>query len=221
MHKFCQPLDAFLDWCHQHFHRKDLVQHPLLKLVKCLVSESPVCSYFPPSEAFLQLINEVKSGLEIRKHPRKLQLLQNYSPILFYALVEMPDGTVPKELVDIFEKLEEKLKNTFNQDAHFLEPSFSEEAANKFSFLPNWKSINVRGVYKQDLISSSQKKSRSEQCNKDYRGHPSLTPGIFTLYCDHGLLCSFGLCVTKSIMIISEFRRLQYWFEYISVTKYA
>ena len=135
MHKYCQPLDTFFDWCHQHFHWKDLIQHPLIKFVKCLVSESPVCSYFPPLAAFQQLISEIKSGLEIRKHPRKLQLIQNSSPILFHALVEIPEGIVPKELVDIFEKLKEKLKCTFKQDAHFLEPSFQKKwIANFHSF---------------------------------------------------------------------------------------
>ena len=204
LHNCCQPLGAFFDWCHQQFHWKDLIQHPLLKLVKFLVSESPVCSYFPPADTFLQLISEVKSGLEIRKHPRKLKLLLDYSPILFHALVEIPGGKAPKELVDIFERLESKLQTTFKQDAHFLESTLSEQAGNTFSFLPNWTSINVRGFYKQDLISaSSQKKDRSQQCNKDYRVHPSLTPGIFTLYCDHGLLCFFGFRVNSSWLLVN------------------
>ena len=50
------------------------------------------------------------------------------------------------------------------------------------SFFPSLPRIRNRRHYEADV----DKKSKVQLCKKGYNAHPSLTPGIFTLFCPHG-----------------------------------
>ncbi len=126
-------------------------------------------------------MEEMEIGYNIQKNPETLHCLQNEAPILFAVLRDLP---VEEPLLRLFKCLKTKVKDTFRQDAHALKTVSRSTSGNRFSYLPNWPVINERGANKQDLIKSNKKKDL--ECTKDYRGHPTLMPGIFTLYCKHG-----------------------------------
>ena len=193
LQQHCMPLAKFIEWCETTFERVDFIAPSILTFLKCMSSTSPVCSYFPHSPIFLNLIAEVKCGLDIRNHPKKLQALHGLAPVIFSAILQFPTHLLPIQLLDLFETLEVKVKATFRQDPHSLQAVSADELPNSFSFLPNWPILNVRGLYKQDLVCAKDKSE--ELCTKEYRGHPTLMPGIFTLYCKHGKHSLVNVCV--------------------------
>lgn len=79
------------------------------------------------------------------------------------------------------------------------------------SFFPSLPRIRNRRHYEADV----DRKSKVQLCTKGYNAHPSLTPGIFTLFCPHGmfLLCSIyimhihissGICYGFEAMRLHE-----------------
>ena len=185
----CPPVARFFNWCLRIYERSDLFPTPVWKFFRCIASVSPVCSYFPPDGVFLDVLAEIMAGLDIRTQPEKLLTLQRAAPILFNLLTALPVGNIPDELKTLFEAMADKLKLTFAKGSHYLDPVETNDASasNEISFLPNWPQRNQRGLYKQDLLKSGQNRLQHD-CTKDYRGHPRLMPGIFTLYCKHGML---------------------------------
>ena len=56
-----------------------------------------------------------------------------------------------------------------------------------FSSLPK---VHGHGLYEVDKKASTDK---NEQCHKESWGHPTLSPGIYTLYCPHGTCYGFSI----------------------------
>ena len=79
-----------------------------------------------------------------------------------------------------------------------------------YVFSPSLPRIRNRRHYVADVG----KKSKVQLCTKRYTGHPSLTPGIFTLFCPHGMFllrtsCTFicnalGICYGFEAMRLHE-----------------
>lgn len=178
----CKPFAEFFHWCQKKFERADLVPRPFMKFFRCISSVSPVCSYFPNSAAFLHLMSKLKDGEDIRKDPQNLLQLQALAPVIF-ALLSNIQTMPPVELLNLFDHLKSFVIETFKKNPHPLLTPVPVESEKPFSFLPNWPVLNIRGLYKKDFECS---RKPNVACNKDYRGHPTLMPGIFTLYCKHG-----------------------------------
>lgn len=58
-------------------------------------------------------------------------------------------------------------------------------ATSNLSYFPGLPKHRDRGNYKQDQTKTA------GRCNKEYRGHPSLLPGVFTVFCQHGTVYEF------------------------------
>ena len=59
-----------------------------------------------------------------------------------------------------------------------------EDVMHELAYFPCLPKIRDRGFY--DIDSSS----KAVGCTKQSSGHPTLLPGIFTVYCPHGKYCS-------------------------------
>ena len=66
---------------------------------------------------------------------------------------------------------------------HYLPPQ-----EDSLSFFPNLPALVGRGNYAIDHLNI---KSTSDECHKYPDSHPVLTPGIFTIYCQHGICYGF------------------------------
>ena len=80
----------------------------IIKFLECIASVSPVCSYFPPNDNFLQILGDIKSGLEIKKDPDRLSQLQYTAPIMFHLFTALPEGEIPQELQVLIGAMENK-----------------------------------------------------------------------------------------------------------------
>ena len=67
-------------------------------------------------------------------------------------------------------------------------------SGSKLPFFPNLPQIRGPHCYSIDQPSSSRRRTNPEDedaCRKYSLTHPTLTPGIFTIYCQHGICCGF------------------------------
>lgn len=89
----------------------------------------------------------------------------------------------PQELIELLLSLEEKAAESYPADSR---ASLSEGGSglNDNSFFPSLPIQRSRGTYEMDLKGC---KKSSHDCNKKSRGHPSLLPGVFCLFCEHGI----------------------------------
>eukprot|EP00794_Sanderia_malayensis_P011390 gene11390-biopygen9074 len=148
------------------------------------VTVSAALSYYPIDDQFLSVMEEVRAGAVLQCCPEKLLLVRRKAPIMHDFLISLPKESVANEVNGLLLEMESRIGWIIGKDPHRL-PYVTEEAQLDFSFLPNWPVLNERGAYAKDVSSS---KKVSKDCRKDYRGHPSLMPGIFTLHCMHGIV---------------------------------
>lgn len=115
--------------------------------------------------------------------------LQNASPILFDLLLSVEK--YPHQLMSpILDKLIEKATNPFRDDHSEANDSVSckkQQLGNSdgcveksLSYFPSLPQVRARRRYEAD------KNNKERICTKKGIGHPSLLPGIFTIFCEHG-----------------------------------
>lgn len=149
-----------------------------------LSTMSPVCALLTPIPQVINLMNDLCNGLEVRKFPERWQLLQDSVPILHDLLCKLgpENASLPSEYRPLVIYMVYKAQLPFA--ASPLHPCIpvSAQAKDNHSFFPHLPVLWERRRYKSD------KQKDASCCTKLYRGHPSLLPGIFTLFCPHGPL---------------------------------
>ena len=143
------------------------------KFLLCLSCNSPVCGYIHLSPELKEIL--VPLSNDITRSPTNLQVLQENFPVLFHLIKS--EGKVNKCLSPIIDVLLEKCENPFKHEPFQLPPN---DVSNQLSYFPNYPKIRCRGYYNAD------NKRKGHVCTKKGFGHPSLLPGIFTIYCQHG-----------------------------------
>ena len=75
------------------------------------------------------------------------------------------------------------------------QPLYSPLSGNDpLSFSPSLPLCIGKATYRADLL--LKKPAPSDFCRKDFNGHPSLLPGIFTVFCHHGVCYGFQVMET-------------------------
>lgn len=113
-----------------------------------------------------------------------MSILQTEIPVLFDLLgcmAQFPNSS------EVIEKLIEKSMAPFDTDSSKSDveknEDIGEDILSELSYFPCLPKVRVRGLYKIDSQSR-----RAVGCTKQSGGHPTLLPGIFTVYCPHGEL---------------------------------
>ncbi|KAI8516330.1 hypothetical protein Bbelb_049110 [Branchiostoma belcheri] len=133
-----------------------------------------------------------------------LQKLRSDAPILadfLYEVYKAEGNRIPEDVSalvnDIMERVSLPFKNRHNNTVY--PPPEEEDTFGGYSFFPTLPLVRGQATYAKD----AQRRTRprrcrdpSQRCNKMYGGHPSLSPGIFTLYCQHGVC--YGFTILKS-----------------------
>ena len=149
------------------------------ELCKAISTTSPVCALVRPVPEVIELLQKMLQ-IPILTDAASLALLQREVPVLFALLENLPHH--PKDLLEpVIERLIAVSLAPFSSDSvpdTCPEPTPSENA---LAFFPQLKPLRARRRYTAD-------KSSSKICTKKNSGHPSLLPGIFTLFCQHGNL---------------------------------
>ena len=151
-------------------------------LISVLSSPSPACATIHPSERVSSLLSAMENS-DITKDTTSLKILQEEIPVIFNLIRSL--GYYPKEILT-------PLLNEFSRVAFtaFTLPvanvqtpaTLTEENKVDLAYFPTLPRVRVRGVYQADKRASG----HGRACRKRSSKHPSLLPGIFTIFCQHG-----------------------------------
>ncbi|XP_062571922.1 uncharacterized protein LOC134233886 [Saccostrea cucullata] len=168
---------------------------PLLEL---LASPSPACALIPYNAVNEQILSKIfGSPKDISRDAELLNSIQINIPLLFEILRSVSFEISPeyKEIIStVFTKSKATFPNPSTSDQFHnpkTEDSVTEEEldnAAQTAFFPTLEPIRQRGRYTAD-----KGKFNAESCRKDSTRHPTLLPGIFTVFCQHGICYGFQI----------------------------
>ncbi|CAC5387652.1 unnamed protein product [Mytilus coruscus] len=159
------------------------------KLLFCLSSPSSVCSLIKPVPE-VQSILETVFEVQNKDDPVLATALHEKIPIIFEIFEHnIISDNLKKLLVELWQ-----ISISAFVDA--TEDNCKEETVLKddqLSFFPALKKYRNRGTFQIDGNRKQKKKTKADNCQKRYPGHPSLLPGIFTMFCPHGKVDNYIL----------------------------
>ena len=148
-------------------------------LLRVLASTSPVCSFIHPNPESTSLFGKIASGLEVKKKPADLRTLSRQCPVLFNLLSQLEN--TPAEIATLVRGLLDVTQAPFNVDDKVCESSIVDSNGQQGGYFPNLSILRNRHRYKQDKV------KEGSECKTTSRGHHSLLPGVFCLFCEHGM----------------------------------
>ena len=146
------------------------------EFIRCLCSTSPVCAMIHPSKKLIDFLRKEITE-KILQSPSAMQFLQEEFPVLFNLLKKIK--YVPESLLSpvICALLEKALAPFTIQDENY-DTSAIQEDQHELSYFPQLSVIRSRANYSVD--------KQPKGCTKLSSKHPTLLPGIFTIFCHHG-----------------------------------
>ena len=167
-----------------------LAPHTYRELFFELSLNTPICGIFQVAgnEAAIEVVQLVASGADIRQcqYQVELKLLQDEVPILASFLLKFPyDVEIPSDIFSLITDMCDLALAPFTCPSPFPPPT----PENKLSFFPNLPKIRGTHCYSADQWGKGLEDI--DACRKYSSNHLTLTPGIFTIYCPHGVCCGF------------------------------
>ena len=121
---------------------------------------------------------------------RQLATLQANVPIVTNFLIKCPKiaNKLPVDVCEIIRYIFSTVDSTFSATVN---PPTSYQpctTSDQISYFPALPIVRGQGKYKADENIHTH---QEDDCRKASYGHPTLTPGIFTVYCPHGICYGF------------------------------
>ena len=160
---------------------ESLIQCPKAwsNLISALASLSPVCALIHPSDRVFDVLKKITDS-DFTANPLNMEVLQEEFPVLFEVMRDVTH--LPKQAMTILISVLIEKANAPFQCAESESTSDNEEdPLQEISYFPHLPYIRSCGEYEAD-----KKLRKAAGCTKQSTGHPSLLPGIFTLFCPHG-----------------------------------
>ena len=164
---------------------------PFREFLSELSCNSPVCGLLQVAgkEEVLGIMEAIASGVDITQPPcrEQLKLLQTKAPVLASFILKHYCG---HSLTHDVRRLILHLRDLIVSPFVSCEPEFPPTCQpNPLSYFPDLPQMWGKSMYEAD----HQKTDRADQdaCRKYSSSHPTLTPGIFTIFCRHGICCGF------------------------------
>ena len=144
---------------------------------------TPACGLLHQSGELLATVNRLCVCVDNNESPDETDLatLRLDFPMLYELVMAFPLCKLPTETSPVLRKLILISQAPFNTNPAC--PSLTAFPANSHCHWPGLECVRGRGFYQID------KQGRDHDgfhCKKISRGHPSLLPGIFTMFCEHG-----------------------------------
>ena len=108
--------------------------------------------------------------------------LQETLPVLFELILSL--GHSPLFVTPVLKEMLDKTMSPFSKHEGLTDTITAptqEDEMKTLCFFPNLPVIRYRRSYESDST------KKTTICTKKHTGHPSLTPGVFTLFCHHGM----------------------------------
>lgn len=184
----CPSLCNFLHWVDKEKNTTGELEPQIAALLNAISCNSPLCALIHPDEELLSILRELTledCGRSVFANPSKMKTLQNMCPILF-RFVTILDQSIPEPCKYLLEDMISKAKSPFISSTLPAPPqppsSTLEKEAHPLSYFPGLPLRRKRATFVVD----AKRAAEGAACTKLSRGHPSLLPGIFTIFCQHG-----------------------------------
>ena len=174
---FYEIYDVLL-WCLECFPVR--LPKEIKKFFVVLARPSPICSLIYLSEEMFRLMDRLFEE-NIKRDVAYMEQLHMFSPIFYDILTSIFEPRLPIVWKPLIKYLITKSLVPFNQSRALADTPLQDE--DPLDFFPNLPPKRGRGKYELDANSAAER-----VCNTFYRGHPKLTPGIFTVFCPHGMI---------------------------------
>jgi len=139
----------------------------------------------------LEVLERMVSGIDVRQASQKeeFKILQMHAPVIALFINKLPmTEPVPPDVCQLLEHLKNLCLVPFTiENADTFLPPIRSDGFSCFPTLPL-----VRRVRHYAADSRSLKEDK-DSCRKCISSHPVLTPGIFTLFCSHGICYGFQI----------------------------
>lgn len=131
-------------------------------------------------------------NLKDTKNMEQLKVLQRKVPVLAEAILTatLHDGTIRKEICEIIPHIIRLVNLPYKKYRIPDKKVYQKPSGEKFELFPCFQRIRVRPLYDAD---KQGKASEEEFCRKETHSHNSLTPGLFTIFCEHQVCLGFSL----------------------------
>jgi hypothetical protein len=146
-----------------------------------LSSSSSVCAWIPPSGRSVLVLDKIINGMAIRGDALDMKMLQEDMPIIFRLITDVP---IDADIIEILKRLKQVSQQPFKQHTQ-MPLECSTEKNMDVAYFPSLPVVRRRGIYTID------RKQKPDGCRKNSSRHPTLLPGIFTLFCQHGICYGF------------------------------
>jgi len=159
------------------------------KFLAELSCNSPVCTFIPL--ACHEAMSDWISGLPVHQDQGKLSILLRFSPVLADLIIALKGQSPPKPCAEMLLELLLIAKSPFSGEFAQEYPPSPE----KFNdFFPSLPKIRERGNFAADSQPVGEEcRIPGNSCKKYYRGHPTLSCGILTMFCKHEVCWGFSL----------------------------
>ena len=167
---------------------------PYCGLLFELSLNTPICRILQVagSEEAIHAIRFLAKGVNIRqsRYQQQLKLVQDGAPLLASFILKLPfkDG-IPDDVSTLINHLCDLAVAPYQVVAPPFLPPLS---GSKLPFFPNLPQIRGPHCYSIDQPSSSRRRTNPPEDEDKYSStHRTPTPGIFTIYRQHGICCGF------------------------------
>lgn len=151
--------------------------------LRSVASKSPVCVYIPVTLHTKQLLLDIVHGVNVKQDATKWHKLQELLPVVYDILTHEPSTTVQHEFSILVSDLMTISEHTFNNCKAIEEQNDITECQTdqRIAFFPALPQVRSRSLFAAD----KQLLKGEKACAKSFRGHPTLLPGLFAIYCQH------------------------------------
>jgi uncharacterized protein YozE (UPF0346 family) len=152
-------------------------------------STSPVSSTVPLESVVM--IENVINGLEIRSNVNYWNSFLNMCPIIAGLVLSFNTLTIPELFHGVLLKMVEISKKMLN----YVETPDYLPSTISMGVFPSLPLLRGRGYYVADQNTAADPCRDDFDCKKLKKSMKSLTPGVFTLFCQHGVCYGFEIMV--------------------------
>lgn len=147
--------------------------------IATIASSSPVCATVHPSDKLFLFLHKLSDATyNVLGSVDSMQYLRMEIPVLFHLLQSLKYFP-HKLLTPIIRQLIEKAAAPFTSST-ITQPHLFETVSDDLSYFPKLPVNCPRPTYAAD------KKLQKKICTKKGTRHPTLLPGVFTIFCQHG-----------------------------------
>ena len=188
----------------------------LKKLLRQLSLNNPTCGILQiagdNASGALNAIQEMVNG-DFSRLQHHNELLRKYAPMLieFVSSKDVSQQHISNLLRDLLASIAHSFRASLPSDDSYGVPATVDDM--KLVFFPTNPPCRGITFYEADKRREAEKKkAESHGCNKESKKHNALSPGVFTMVCQHGVCIAFELMDSPESPAV-PFRMLMRHFE--------